>query len=68
MRFSQKVTKLRDQAHTKKNSLRKGALLGVILDIHWVRTNLEDPVDVGNEPQQGIHLQGVGSKKNFVSA
>ena len=28
-------------------------MLGVISDIHRIRTNLEDPVDVRNELQQG---------------
>ena len=46
MRFSQKVTKMRAQARTKKNlnnnGLMTGALLRVISDIHRVCTNLED--------------------------
>ena len=32
------------------NSLRTGALLGVISDIHRVYTNPEDPMDVRNDP------------------
>ena len=42
-----------------------GALLGVISDIHGVQTNLEDPVDVRNVPQQGNCPQVVSSS-NFL--
>ena len=38
-----------------------GALLGIISDIHRVRTNLEDPKDIRNDPQQGIHPQATSS-------
>ena len=33
-----------------------GALLGVIYDIHRVRTNPEDPMDLRNYPQQGTYI------------
>ena len=40
------------------------ALLGVIYDIHRVRTNLEDPMDVRNDPQLGTRPQAACSS-NF---
>ena len=69
MRFSQKGTKMTAQIHTKNvwraSGLRKGALLGIISDIHRVHTNLEDPVDVRIEPQQYTLPQAVSSKSFF---
>ena len=47
------------------NGLRMGAWLGVI-NIHRVSTNLEDPVDVRNEPQQGANPQAFSSSNSFV--
>ena len=40
-----------------------GALLGVISDIHRVRTNSEDPVDIINDPKQVPHPQATLTKK-----
>jgi hypothetical protein len=62
MRFSQKRPKMRAKIHKfflRTNGLRTGALLGVISDIRKDHTNLEDPADVINEPQQGTHSQAV---------
>ena len=36
----------------KNNGFRTGVLLEVISDIHRVRTDPEDPMDVRNDPQQ----------------
>ena len=38
-----------------------GALLGVISNIHKVRTNPKDPMDVRNDPKQGNCPQAVRS-------
>ena len=40
-------------------------LLGVISDIHRVRTNLENLLDVRNDPQQGTGPQAICSS-NFL--
>ena len=59
--FAGQVFFKKDQNHSpnsyqklwRTNSLKTGALLGVISDIHRVRTNPEDPMDVGKDWQQG---------------
>jgi hypothetical protein len=48
----------------RPNGLRTSALLGVISDIHRVHTNLENLLDVTNEPQQDNGLQAIWSS-NF---
>ena len=45
----------------RTNSLNTGALLGLISDIHRVYTNLEDLVDVRNEPKEGTSPQAICS-------
>ena len=42
-------------------------MLGVISDIHRVRTNPEDPMDVRNYPQQGTHPQAMFFKFSDVN-
>ena len=49
----------------KNNGLRTGALLGFISDIHRVRTNPANSLDVGIEPRQGTCLQAICSS-NFL--
>ena len=43
-----------------------GAMLGVISDIQSVQTNLKDPVDFRNDPQQGTRPQVFSSSIFFV--
>ena len=43
-----------------------GPLLGIISDIRRVHTNLEDPVDVRNDPQKGIHAKAFSSSNLIV--
>ena len=57
--------KITPQTHIRTNGLKMSAILGVISDIHMVHTNLEDPVDVRNDPQQGTHPQAIRSS-NFL--
>ena len=49
----------------RTNSLRMRVLLEVISDIHRVRINPEDPMDVRNDPQQDTCPQAVSSS-NFL--
>ena len=43
----------------RTNGLRTGVLLGVISNMHRVHINLEDPMDVRNDLQQGNCFQAV---------
>ena len=63
---------MRGRARTKKfgelTAFRMGVLLWVISDIQMALTNVEDPVDVRNEPQLDTRSQVVRSSNYFVWA
>ena len=62
--FFEEWNKITPQIHIRKFE-RSGALLGVISDIHRVRTKTDNTVDVRNNPQQDTHSQVVCSS-NFL--